>query len=109
MEPPRLTVIGCRAAAPAHYSAASGYLVTVGDTNILVDCGPGVAYALLQHLAFDALSAVIITHEHQDHMADIVALAYYRCFPQRLPPLPVYGPLGMGPTYRALDDVFKVA
>jgi phosphoribosyl 1,2-cyclic phosphodiesterase len=59
-------------------SAGNGYLVQAGDTRVLVDCGLGIR-TLEQRLAAleltpEALTAVLVTHEHSDHVGGVPAL-----------------------------------
>lgn len=104
----RLTVLGCRAGSPGQGSAASGYALSIGAQTILVDCGPGVVLELARREMLAALSAVIITHRHADHCADLVALAYHRLFPSRLAPLPLYGPPDIYRVLSGLDALFSI-
>ena len=47
-------------------SSGNAYLLTSGETRILLDCG--LAYKkLLQLLDFKLPDAVLVTHEHKDH------------------------------------------
>lgn len=70
----QLTILGCRAGMPAAGQASSGYLVRSGETNILLDAGPGIAAALSRHLGAHRLSAVFISHLHTDHLYDLVPI-----------------------------------
>lgn len=101
-----LTIIGCRAGAPAGGAAASGYLLEAAGRRLLVDCGPGVVLTLAAQDSFPDLDAVVISHRHADHCADLVALAYRRRFPQSLPPLPLFGPPDLLPLLARLDELF---
>jgi len=67
-----LTVLGCSGSygAPAG-GACSGYLVRAGATAIWMDCGNGTLANLHDHLDPAEIDAVVITHEHPDHCADI--------------------------------------
>jgi len=56
--------------------ACSGYLVTEGDTRILIDCGNGVLANYQKFARIEDLSAVILTHLHSDHMSDMMVLRY---------------------------------
>lgn len=105
----RLTVIGCRAGAPAAGSAASGYLLQAGGRSILIDCGPGVVLQLAQDGLIDQLDAVLISHRHADHCADLLALAYYRRFPQPQAALPLFGPPDLQDILSGLDRLFGIA
>lgn len=54
----------------------SGYLVRHDDTRILVDAGNGSTANLLQHVSYDDLDAVVISHRHLDHCIDLVGMFY---------------------------------
>jgi len=103
-----LLVIGCRAGSPGGESPASGYVLFVGGKTLLIDCGPGVVAGLAARDLIRQLDAVIVTHRHADHCADLVALAYHRLFPERMAPLPLYGPAELQGTLTALDHVFGI-
>jgi ribonuclease BN (tRNA processing enzyme) len=95
--PPRLTltILGAGPAAPNPGGANSGYLVSSGDTAVLMDCGPGTAGQVALHLPPRALSGVAISHFHPDHYFDLVALYYLLKFgPSRSERLPVWLPPG---------------
>lgn len=70
----QLTVLGCRSGMPADGQASSGYLVRVGATALLLDCGPGVATAFSGVAAPGELTAVVISHLHSDHCYDLLPL-----------------------------------
>lgn len=72
----RVEVLGCWAPYPRPEEACSGYLVTVGETRILLDCGHGVFGRLAGVTDFRTLSAVFISHFHPDHCADLPALRH---------------------------------
>ena len=71
----KLTVVGCSPAWPNPGSAHSGYLVTSDGRRVLLDCGPGV---LSSWLARDAapLDAIVLSHTHFDHVADLIPLGF---------------------------------
>lgn len=90
-----LTVLGCSGSVPGPASPASGYLVRAGDTSVVLDLGNGTFGALQRHLDPFDLDAVILSHLHPDHCADVSALTVYcRYGPARPagPALPLYGP-----------------
>ena len=103
-----LLVIGCRAGSPGRESPASGYVLFAEDKTLLIDCGPGVVASLAKQQLIRQLDAVIVTHAHADHCADLVALAYHRLFPERMEPLSLYGPVELRSTLSALDQVFGI-
>ena len=92
----RLTVIGCWGAYPPAGGATAGYLVQHADTSILLDCGSGVLAAIQHQLPLWQLDAVIISHYHTDHDADLGCLQYAAMIDQQLgrraKPLLSWGP-----------------
>jgi ribonuclease BN (tRNA processing enzyme) len=84
----RLTVLGCSGSGPGPYSPASGYLVQAGDTAIILDLGNGTFGPLQQYVNPFDLDAVLLSHLHPDHCADVTALVVYR----RIHPQPPYDP-----------------
>ncbi|NED93708.1 MBL fold metallo-hydrolase [Phytoactinopolyspora alkaliphila] len=103
-----LTVIGARAGSPGPNGPGSGYLLSIGATAVLLDSGPGVLAGLLNHCSTDELDAVVISHQHADHTADLVPFGYHRSFPEPKPPLPLYGPEGIAGYVAALDQVHGI-
>jgi ribonuclease BN (tRNA processing enzyme) len=92
----RLTVLGCSGSGPGPASPASGYLLTADDTRLLLDLGNGSFGALQRHIDPWLLNAVVLSHLHADHCADMTNLVVYRRYHPHLPaavePLPVFGP-----------------
>lgn len=92
----QLTILGCYGPYPPAGGACSGYLLQSGETAVLLDCGNGVLSRLQQHLPFWKLDAVILSHLHADHCADLAVMryglemAYNRGL--RHEPLPLYAP-----------------
>jgi ribonuclease BN (tRNA processing enzyme) len=87
---------------------SSGYLLRHDDAVVLVDCGPGTAASLARSGWLERLDAVVITHEHADHVADVIGLAYARRFPEPLPRIPLLAPASALTVLRHLDDLFAV-
>lgn len=60
-------------------SRGNAAVVTAGNTRVLVDCGFNLGEAEQRlarlGLAADALSAIIVTHEHGDHLGGVGRLA----------------------------------
>jgi ribonuclease BN (tRNA processing enzyme) len=51
---------------------------------------------------------VVITHQHADHAADLIGLAYARRFPEPLRTIPVYAPAATLDVLARLDELFAV-
>ena len=83
-------------------------VVEHGPTTVLVDCGgDAVQRMLAAGLAPEALSAVVLTHEHPDHVAGYPLLIEKLWLRGRRAPIDVYG---LAPTLakaRALFAVFN--
>lgn len=60
-------------------SEGNGLLVECGGTRVLIDCGFGIrdAVARLARLGVEAesITAIIVTHEHSDHIGGVAAFA----------------------------------
>lgn len=72
----RLTVLGCYGPYPPAGQSCSGYLLTEGDTAVLLDCGNGVLSKLRYHREPWELDAVILSHLHSDHVSDLLIMRY---------------------------------
>jgi ribonuclease BN (tRNA processing enzyme) len=102
----RLTFLGTGSAMATPGRAQSGLLLTGAgpqDARLLVDCGSGVLGALARR-GYDDLDAVLLTHHHTDHVADLVPLLKARWL-AGTDALPVVGPPGTG---ALVDDLLAV-
>ena len=72
----RLTVLGSGAACPPAGGVCSGYLLEDRGCRVLLDCGHGVAPALLQCRPDADLDHIIISHMHADHFIDVIPLRF---------------------------------
>ncbi|HHW55757.1 MAG: MBL fold metallo-hydrolase [bacterium] len=91
-----LTVLGNNGPYPGAGRACSGYLLTQGNTSLLLDCGSGVVARFRQYLNLNRLTAVVLSHLHYDHISDLYVLRYAleaaRRGGLRQEPLPIYCP-----------------
>lgn len=72
-----ITVLGSGTAVPEPDRFPAGYLVRGGGETVLVDCGPGVLRRLAQAgVGPQQVTAVLLTHFHTDHCADVAALLF---------------------------------
>ncbi|NLA26941.1 MAG: MBL fold metallo-hydrolase [Firmicutes bacterium] len=92
----KLTVLGCYGPYPAAGGACSGYLLEEEGCRVLIDCGSGVLSRLQRYVKSWELEAVILSHLHSDHTADLMvmryALEYARTKGWRSEPLRLYSP-----------------
>jgi ribonuclease BN (tRNA processing enzyme) len=91
----KLTVIGCWGGYPNKNEASSGYLLEHNGFNVLIDCGSGVLSKLQNFIQPEELDALLLSHYHPDHNADIGVLYHARLIKGFLgtkpPELPIYG------------------
>jgi ribonuclease BN (tRNA processing enzyme) len=76
--------------------ASTSYLIWIdGKARILIDLGPG-SLVNFEHSGADVadLDAILLTHLHVDHSADLPALIKGSFFSQRDRDLPILGPSG---------------
>ncbi len=98
----RLTVVGGSGGYPGHGRPCSGYIVEADGFGLLIDPGYGVATALSADNA-PRFDAVLVSHAHPDHCADLNPILRERAWADPpLPPLPVYALPG------ALDAVLSL-
>ena len=91
-----VTLLGTGTPIPSPDRAGAATLVRAGPTNLLVDCGRGVVMRLAAAGVFPvALSAVLLTHLHSDHITDLndVVTTHWIMTPTPTP-LRVVGPPG---------------
>ena len=73
----KLTILGCDGSFPDAHGACSGYLLTCDEGSLLLDMGCGVLPRLIAQMKPEDLNAIYITHWHNDHVGDLLALKYY--------------------------------
>ncbi|MFC7070726.1 MBL fold metallo-hydrolase [Halobaculum lipolyticum] len=104
----RVTFLGTGSAMPVADRVQTGLLVEAapGDRRpLLVDCGAGILHRLSQtDPGYEAVSTVLLTHHHLDHVADLLPLlkARWLAGEERLT---VVGPSG---TKALVDDLLSV-
>ncbi|WP_087973336.1 MBL fold metallo-hydrolase [Oceanobacillus rekensis] len=72
----KLTVIGCWGGFPARDGATSAYLIEKNNFSLLLDVGSGSLSKLQKYKPVSDLDAVVLSHYHHDHVADIGVLQY---------------------------------
>jgi ribonuclease BN (tRNA processing enzyme) len=105
-----LVVVGSGTAVPEPARVGSGYFVRVGNSRVLLDCGPGVVHHLARHqVPWYELTHLCISHFHTDHIGDVPALIFAMKYGQAEPrthPLIVYGPAGTRRLFRRFAAAF---
>ncbi len=57
----------------------------------------------------EQLLAVIITHQHADHVLDLMAMAYHLVFPEQKRRIPLYAPNAVFDVMQKYDEVFGIS
>ncbi|MCG6499743.1 MBL fold metallo-hydrolase [Kitasatospora sp. A2-31] len=108
----RLTVLGTCGAWPEAGRSASGFLLEYDGFRLVLDLGYGTFPRLSERCADGQVDAVVVTHEHPDHCADLSALCRARYFaPERGARLPLYCTPGVVARVQAMEpteDLFDV-
>ena len=88
----RLTILGMNGPFPAPGGATSGYLLCGKSATIGLDLGCGTLQRLTALTAPEDLDALLLSHWHYDHCADVLPLIY-RLEALAQKPLHVYAPV----------------
>ncbi|MGV0596154.1 ribonuclease Z [Mycolicibacterium porcinum] len=105
-----VTLLGTGSPIPDPERAGPSTLVRASDQMFLIDCGRGV----LQRLAAvgsgaNQLSALLLTHLHSDHIADlgdVIITRWVSTFAPDAPPLQIIGPPGTADVVEATLRAF---
>ncbi len=92
----KVTLLGTGSPLPSATCAGPSTLVQAGGANVLVDAGRAVVMRLVGAMCPPpAVSAVLLTHLHSDHICDLndVVTTRWVASPSA-DPLPIYGPPG---------------
>jgi ribonuclease BN (tRNA processing enzyme) len=100
----QITVLGGCGAWPAAGAACSGFLVEHEGFRVLLDAGYATLPRLLETTPADQIDAVLISHGHPDHCADLNPLLRSRALvADPPPPLTVFAPTAALNAVLALD------
>ncbi|MCU0308316.1 MAG: MBL fold metallo-hydrolase [Thermoleophilia bacterium] len=92
-----LVPVGVGAAYARPGEAQSGYLIRAAGRSFCLDLGAGALNRLQEVMHPEDLDAVVISHLHPDHVADLLSLSVYMAYGPGMarPPLRVIGPPGL--------------
>lgn len=95
----------CRSTDPHDQRTRSAVLVEVDGVKILIDAGPDLRQQFLREKVLD-LDAVLLTHEHMDHIAGMDDLRAFTFAHEPPRPVPIYADPS---TLAAVQRVFAYA
>jgi ribonuclease BN (tRNA processing enzyme) len=91
----KLTMLGTGLPMPNPARKGPSQVISLADTHVLVDCGPGAVHRLSEaHIMPRDIHHVMITHHHADHYLDLGYFILVRWLMGVDRPLQVYGPQG---------------
>lgn len=100
----RVTVLGGGGGYPTPERACSGYLVEHDDFQLLMDPGHATMSRLVEYVSPEDVDAVLVTHGHADHCADLNPLLRARHLADDPPgQLPIHAPSGALDALLSLD------
>lgn len=70
----RLHVLGSSGGYPVPDNPCTGYLLEQGETRIWMDAGTGTMAAVQRIVPLEKIDALVISHVHADHCADLFTL-----------------------------------
>jgi len=98
----KLTVIGKYGSYPAPGGGTSCYLVESGGVHIALDFGSGAISGMSRRTDIKALDAVVLSHLHNDHIADILPYEYVALLHKIRPRL--FLPFADGPQFELIKS-----
>jgi ribonuclease Z len=106
-----VTLLGTGSPLPDANRAGPATLVRAGDQIFLVDCGRGVLQRLTAvGVSASAITALLLTHLHSDHIADlgdVIITRWVSTFTPDPPPLQIIGPPGTAEVVAATLKAFR--
>lgn len=89
-------VLGCDGTYPGPGSATAGFLVRSHDTVVWMDAGVGTLAELTKRVALDQVDAIVVSHAHIDHCADLAIYHHAATYgPVQLEPVRLYAAEGV--------------
>src|ERR1700760_4733758 len=103
-----VTLLGTGSPIPDANRAGPSTLVRAGGQTFLIDCGRGVQQRMMAvGVGSNSIAALLLTHLHSDHIADlgdVIITRWVTTFDPNAPALPIIGPPG---TAEVVDATLK--
>lgn len=102
-----LTILGCSSAVPVHGRFLSSQILDVGGRLILIDCGEGTQFRLVDfRISKNKIENILISHLHGDHIFGLPGLINSMNLAGRNKSLNIFGPIGLE---NYLNNVFEAS
>jgi ribonuclease Z len=89
-------ILGTGSATPQLQRSPSAFVVTIDNFLILIDCGEGTQFRLLQYkIKISRLRYILISHLHGDHYFGLIGLLSSLNLQRRTEQLDIFGPQGL--------------
>ena len=99
-----LTILGSNSALPTPDRHPSSQHLTVGDLHLLIDCGEGTQFRLMERkLSPMKIDLILISHLHGDHVFGLPGMLTSLLLLKRTAPLTIIAPAGIK---GLLDSIF---
>jgi ribonuclease Z len=109
--PHQLSVLLCGTGSPLPDKSRGGpcTLVAAGGKYYLIDAGLDTARNLRQwQVPFENIAAILLTHFHSDHIAELGEMRLQTWVSGRSRPLPVYGPPGVERVVAGFNEAYAL-
>lgn len=101
-----VTILGNNSALPAYGRHPTAQIVTIGNVDLLLDCGEGTQLQMQHYgLKWRNIRYVFISHLHGDHYFGLPGLINSMHLLGRTKPLYVFGPAGLQMIMQSIMDV----
>jgi len=104
-----ITILGSGTSIPSLKRSSPSILVNIGNTNILMDTGPGSLRQLKKTgTTLNQIDTLIYTHFHIDHISDMLPFIFsskYNHDEPRTTDLKIIGPIGLIELYNSLIKI----
>lgn len=91
---------------PSARRGTSCSLIRAGGDRILIDCGEGAQRQMMRSTGLLAIDDIYITHLHADHYLGLPGLLKTYDLNDRVEPLRIFGPKGVGDLFEGLRRIF---